>query len=338
VQWLLFIEEYRSCFFEEENSGKIDLKYYTFIKEPLARGWVMRSEFEEKYQNLPFAATILVYLNDLYLYLMGFISGFHFVNVLFLINVFFMMFLIYIRKIRIPKRIFVFSTVVSFLLFIYEFPIVLLDELQYIVTGYHEPEEVIKGTSIFLLGVTTFEIGNVENEQKVREMFTHNQKESFYEIKSVTNPERYISKNLAVFEFIGIRNHAFEQMSENVSAYLKTSKPVIDEFLSRENSAGDSAGLGLVLSGILAQKEINNDVPIGITGAITKTGKVKYVGGIKEKVRIASENNFSHMIIPYSNLTEANEIKEKLNLPIKIIGVRNVDDAVKITKEINNEK
>ncbi|ALC90968.1 hypothetical protein AM500_15130 [Bacillus sp. FJAT-18017] len=298
----------------------------------------MRSEFEEKYENLPFAVTILVYLNELYFYFMGFISGSHLICVLFLMSVVFIIFLFFIRKIRISKHIFVFSAVVSFLLLIYEFPIVLLDELQYIVTGYHEPEEIIKGTGIFLLGVSVVQMGDVENEQEVREMFTHNQKETYYEIIPVTNPERYKSKNLAVFEFIGIRKHAFEQMSENVSAYLKTRKPVIDEFLSRENSTGDSAGLGLVLSSILAQKEIHNDVPIGITGAITKTGKVEYVGHIEEKVRIASENKFTHVIIPYSNLTEANEIKDKLNLSIKIIGVRNVDEAVKITKEINNEK
>ncbi|WP_155922284.1 hypothetical protein [Bacillus sp. EB01] len=136
----------------------------------------------------------------------------------------------------------------------------LLDELQYIVTGYHDPEEVIKGSGIFLLGVNVLEIGNVENEQKVPEIFTHNQKKSFYEIKPVTNPERYKSKNLAIFEFIGLHKHGFEQMAENVSAYFKTSNPVIDEFLSRENSAGDSAGLGLVLFSILAQKEIHNDL------------------------------------------------------------------------------
>jgi len=98
----------------------------------------MRSEFEEKYENLPFAVTILVYLNELYFYFMGFISGSHLIYVLFLKSVVFIIFLFFIRKLRVSKRIFVFSAVVSFLLLIYEFPIVLLDELQYIVTGYHD--------------------------------------------------------------------------------------------------------------------------------------------------------------------------------------------------------
>jgi predicted ATP-dependent protease len=72
-----------------------------------------------------------------------------------------------------------------------------------------------------------------------------------------------------------------------------------------------------------------------VTGAISKTGEVKKVGGIKEKIQITNEDEFTHMIIPIANLTEANEVKERLNLTIEIIGVRDVDEAIQIIRGLN---
>ncbi|MDQ0273817.1 putative ATP-dependent protease [Cytobacillus purgationiresistens] len=93
-----------------------------------------------------------------------------------------------------------------------------------------------------------------------------------------------------------------------------------------------------MLSSVVANGELQNDIPISVTGAISNTGMVKEVGYIKEKVLIADKDGFSHMIIPIANLNEANKIKEKQNLHIQIIGVRNVDKAIQLIKDLNSRK
>ena len=124
-------------------------------------------------------------------------------------------------------------------------------------------------------------------------------------------------------------------MSENVAVNTKTRNESIDEFLARENSSGSSAGLALVLSSFSEKGVCQNYRLIGVTRAINKTGKVTEVGNIEEKIQIANENGFSYVILLYANLSEAKEVKKTLNLPIKIKGVRNVDEAIQFIKELN---
>lgn len=295
----------------------------------------MKMEFKKKYQYFPFVGTILVYLTELNLYLIDFISGFFFVNVLLLMSILSLMFLLIIRKAAISKRAFVFSVILALLLLIYEMPLILIDNHQYFVSSYNAPEELVEGSGIFLLSINFAVIGFVENEQVLRESYINNHTK-FYEIIPITNRKRYREKNLAIFESVGIFKDEFDQMSENVRAYLKTSNKSIDEFLARDGSSGSSAGLALVLSSLAEQGEFQNDMLIGVTGAISNTGKVEEVGVIKEKVQIANENGFSHMIIPIANLSEAKEVRKKLNLPIEIIGVQDVNEAIQLIKELNN--
>ncbi|TYS58106.1 hypothetical protein FZC74_14030 [Sutcliffiella horikoshii] len=293
----------------------------------------MNKEFEMKNQNLPFVATILLYLTELCLYLAGFISGTFLVKFLLFMGVIFIIFLFIIRKTTISKRAFVYSTILSLLLLIYELPLTLFGENDYLVTRYSEPEELIKGSSIYLLSVQIDHISNVSNEQEIRAMYNDNQR--VYEIIPGTNFKFYKDKNLSIFEFIGLYKSEVEKSFENVTTYLKTSSYSIDEFFTRDENIGSSAGLALVLSSNIDQGKFQNNIPIAVTGAISKTGEVKKVGGIKEKIQIANEDEFTHMIIPIGNLTEANEVKERLNLTIEIIGVRDVDEAIKIIRGLN---
>jgi hypothetical protein len=293
----------------------------------------MIKEFEMKYRYLPFTATILLYLTELYLYLTGFISGTFLVKFLLFMSVIFIIFLFIIRKTTISKRAFVYATILSTLLLIYELPLTLFGENDYLVTRYSEPEELIKGSGIYLLSVQIDHISNVSNEQEIRAMYNDNQR--VYEIIPGTHFKFYKDKNLSIFEFIGLYKSEVEKSFENVTTYLKTSSSSIDEFFTRDENIGSSAGLALVLSSFIDQGKFQNNIPIAVTGAISKTGEVKKVGGIKEKIQIANEDEFTHMIIPIANLTEANEVKERLNLTIEIIGVRDVDEAIQIIRGLN---
>lgn len=247
----------------------------------------------------------------------------------------FLIFLLMIRKTALSKRAFKFSVILSLLLLLYEIPLITLEKYQYSVTRYSAPEELVKDSGIFILSVRVDKIGEVENEQVLRDSYIDSQIK-FYEIIPITNRIRYNSKNLAILKLIGLYKDEFEQMSENVQTYLKPNSIAKDEFLARDKSSGDSAGLALVLSSLSAQGQFQNDLLIGVTGSISKTGKVEKVGFIKEKIQIAHEGGFSHMIIPIANLTEANEVKTTLHLPIAIIGVRDVDEAIELIKELND--
>jgi len=298
----------------------------------------MKIESNKSQQNFPFIATAFVYTTELYLYLLDFISGFFFVFVLFLLSVLLIVFLVIIKKTSLTKREFVISIIISLLLLIYETPLILVDNRHYVVSHYSPPEELIDDSKIYTLPVFVSEVGYFENEQILRENYI-NSRTQFYDIITISNWKRYTSKNIFVLQLIGIKKDDFEQMSVNVKSYLKTSTahPAIEEFLARDKSGGSSAGLALVLSSLVEQGKLQNDVPMGVTGAISKTGNVTEVGSIKEKMLISNEHHFSHMIIPFANLNEAIDLNKTLNLPIEIIGVRDVDEAVRIINELNKK-
>lgn len=216
-------------------------------------------------------------------------------------------------------------------------PLILADNYQYLVIIPSAPEELINGSGIFILSIQTLQVattGPVEDEQTVRESYNNNHIR-FFDIIQVKNHLRYSSKNMLLFETLGLSQNEFEQMSENVAVNTKTRNESIDEFLVRENSSGSSAGLALVLSSFYEKGVFQNYRLIGVTGAIDKNGKVTEVGGIKEKIQIANENGYSYIILPIANLAEAKEAKKTLNLQIEIEGVRNVDEAIQFIKDLN---
>lgn len=299
------------------------------------KGGVMMIELEKAYQYSPFLVTSLVYITELYLYLVNFISGFFFSIALLSMSVLIFVLTISVRKLSIPKRPFVFSIIFSVLLLIYEMPLMLIDNHQYLVTSPNTPEELIKGSGIFLLSVNVTTLGFVENEQDLRENYKNSHTE-YFEITTVKNHERYSGKNIAILEALGVFKDEFEMMSDNVAGYLKMGNNSIDEFLARDGSSGSSAGLALVLSSLSEQGKFQNEMHIGVTGAINKTGEVKEVGLVKEKIQIANQNGLTHMILPLANLAEAKEFKKIFDLPIEIIGVQDVDEVIQIIKELND--
>ena len=295
----------------------------------------MSIDHKQTYPNLPFFAVSLVYLIELYVYLINIISGFFFVNVLLTATVLIALFTLNVRKLKTPKSPFVLSIIFSVLLLIYEMPLILVDNHQYLVTSPDAPEELIKGSGIFLLAVNETILGSVDSEQELRESYVNSDAE-FFEIKSIKNHERYNGKNMAIIEAMGIHKDGFEQMAENVRGYLNTGNDSIDEFLERDGSGGNSAGLALALSSLSEQGEYKNKLQFGVTGAINEIGEVMEIGSVKEKVWIANENGLPHMILPLANLAEAKEVKKALSLPIELIGVHDVEQAIQIIEELNN--
>lgn len=298
-------------------------------------------EYHTEYRNLPYVSTMFIYFHLIYLYIFDFISGISLLSGLLLLTCFLFIFLLLVRKMRIIRRAFLCSALLSFLLLLYDLPSIAADNYLYFVTGYYPPEELIEGTDIYVLGVSKEIIGGVENEQVLRDMFVAEGKK-FYEIYPISNAIRYGSKNESILKWVGLDKDHVERMTENVSGYLMekellSSKLVVDEFLQRDNIDGDSAGLALVLASMASEGVIDNKVKIAVTGAINRNGKVKEVGAIKEKLMIAVENDFPFIITPEENLAEANRIRKKYDLEIKIIGVTDVVEAIREIEKVNNE-
>ena len=67
-----------------------------------------------------------------------------------------------------------------------------------------------------------------------------------------------------------------------------------------------------------------------MTGEVTITGQVLQIGGLKEKLLAAHRAGIKHVIIPKDNEKDLVDIPKKVKEDIKITGVENVDEVLKI--------
>ena len=117
--------------------------------------------------------------------------------------------------------------------------------------------------------------------------------------------------------------------------YLGRETKIINTFLNRTDISGDSAGLGLALSGLIEKGELKNHVTFGVTGALSATGEVLPIGMIKEKLLIAEEKGYPFMIIPSGNRTEAKKIIVEENLKIEVFDVNHIEELIELINEWN---
>ena len=81
---------------------------------------------------------------------------------------------------------------------------------------------------------------------------------------------------------------------------------------------GPSAGLAVMTSLISLLKKIQIDSSVSMTGEITLRGKVLPVGGIKEKILAAINNNVKTIYVPVDNREDVREIPRELLKGIRI--------------------
>lgn len=86
---------------------------------------------------------------------------------------------------------------------------------------------------------------------------------------------------------------------------------------------GPSAGLAIMTSLLSLLKEKPIDSSVSMTGEITLRGKVLPVGGIKEKVLAAINNNVKTIYVPIDNKEDVREIPVELLKGIKIKYINN---------------
>lgn len=269
-------------------------------------------------------------------YYKDFINSFMYVGTLLVSATILLVFLLIFRKDknRIGKLTLITITFVLFLC--YEFKLLEYEPHTYTASFHAPPVEAYDDSGINLMIVRTIEHAYVEDrEMIVRGLEQQNL--DVIDLYKVNNKSRYNSKNAELLRLFRIQKDDFTIMSSNVKRYLEDDLSGIDQFLNRKDISGDSAGLGIALTGLIAQGQLKNNLTFGVTGAILATGEVKAIGMIKEKVLIAEKENFPFMIIPTENANVANEVKIAHNLNVEIFDVDHIDQAILLIQELNDE-
>lgn len=103
------------------------------------------------------------------------------------------------------------------------------------------------------------------------------------------------------------------------------------EFKFKPSESGPSGGFMMALSiyNYLTEKDITNGLKIVGTGTIDEYGNVGSIGGVKYKVLAAYKEKSDIFFVPSDNYEEANDVVLDKKLDIKLIEVKNIDDAIK---------
>ncbi|WP_171056075.1 S16 family serine protease [Paenibacillus sinopodophylli] len=100
---------------------------------------------------------------------------------------------------------------------------------------------------------------------------------------------------------------------------------------------GPSAGLVFALQALelLTEGDLAGGSRIAATGTITVDGKVGAIGGIKQKIVIASEKGAALFLVPADNFKEAEAKAIELGGSIKVISVSTLEEAIEQIKVFN---
>lgn len=271
----------------------------------------------------------------LFLYLQDVIGGISFVAILLVSFIILLIVRILLRKKINYKRKITLATCIMFLLFCFEIPLIFYEGTSHVAYIYTEPLHA-KGTEIYLIGVNRVDFQFMESIQSVEDLL-NKQQVPFLNVAENTNLVLYESKNRQILKWLHLQKSEVDQMKENVNHYLGKEDVRINEFFNQDNIGGNSAGLGLALTGLILQGDLQNNVAVAVTGAISETGDVLPIGVLKEKILIAEKYGLPFMIIPSKNAEEAAQIQKELNINIEILDVAHIDEAVQLINEMNDK-
>lgn len=267
-------------------------------------------------------------------YYLDHLNGFLFVGALITLMVIAIISLIIFRTDKFKSITAIWVFVLLSLFCGYETLLLEYESNTYIAEVYREPEEIVQNSEIYILAIGLNHIYYVKEEDMVRDIYERDGIQIF-DLYQITNRDRYNSKTNEIKRFLGFGKMQFDIMGENVKGFIQEDIKVINEFLSRENLSGASAGLALGLSAIVHQGSLHNQIPIGVTGTLETNGDVDQVGGIAGKMIISEQNGFPYIIVPHANREEAEAVKAEQKLTIEIVPVHHIDEAVMVIKELN---
>tara|TARA_B100000131_G_scaffold285198_1_gene294313 strand:- start:899 stop:3250 length:2352 start_codon:yes stop_codon:yes gene_type:complete len=94
---------------------------------------------------------------------------------------------------------------------------------------------------------------------------------------------------------------------------------------------GPSAGITMIVAmiSLLKNEKVKNG--LGMTGEISLRGNVLPIGGLKEKATAAHRAGIKHIIAPYNNKRDLEEIPKKVLKDLKITFVKDVNEVIKLS-------
>ncbi|TMW72839.1 S16 family serine protease [Alteribacter natronophilus] len=269
------------------------------------------------------------------LYLTDTINGFLFTGALLLtFAVFSTAFLVTAVRKKTPAVMLATGTVVFAVLVIFDFRVLAYEGDTFNATGYMEPIDLPGDSGIHILPVSILPIAYIRDEAWLMEGMEA-QGIDFYKLEPITNRDRYRSKNIELAQLAGLRADGLAETENNLRDYGFSDLSFTDDFFERDNLQGNSAGLALALQAMVHRNELENHVPVGVTGAMESDGTVSGVGGIREKMLTSNEHSFSHIIVPEANRADAEQAKTEEQISITVVPVETIGEAVDAVKQIN---
>tara|TARA_Y100000588_G_scaffold394410_1_gene514783 strand:+ start:1760 stop:4186 length:2427 start_codon:yes stop_codon:yes gene_type:complete len=100
---------------------------------------------------------------------------------------------------------------------------------------------------------------------------------------------------------------------------------------------GPSAGVAMITAivSLLTDKPVNEGM--GMTGEISLRGNVLPIGGLKEKSTAAHRAGLTHILAPTLNKKDLEDIPETVLKDLKITFVKDVEEALKLTLDIDSK-
>ena len=109
------------------------------------------------------------------------------------------------------------------------------------------------------------------------------------------------------------------------------------EFQFEKNESGPSAGLITTLSiyDQLTKGDLTKGKLIAGTGTIEADGSIGQIGEVEYKLLVAVDGGAQVFLVPAGeNYQDCKKMKKEENLDIKLISVKNIDDAIKKLKDL----
>ncbi len=94
---------------------------------------------------------------------------------------------------------------------------------------------------------------------------------------------------------------------------------------------GPSAGITMVIAIISLLKNEKVKDKLGMTGELSLRGNVLPIGGLKEKATAAHRAGLNHIIAPFNNKRDLEEIPKKVLKDLKITFVKDVNEVIKLS-------
>jgi PDZ domain-containing protein len=109
--------------------------------------------------------------------------------------------------------------------------------------------------------------------------------------------------------------------------------------ISANNIGGPSAGLVFALQGVdlLTPGDLTGGRQIAATGTISPDGAVGDIGGISQKVVSTSSEGVELFLVPLGNEADARKKAAALHSPMKIAGVRTLQEALDVIEDFIRE-